>query len=290
MPFSHRLVDFSAQSAWQCRRYTAMTRTRVFLVMEDLGDEDLSVASHSFMGYPAASSMKKPWMSYAVFMAILSNPFRRRPYRSWRGSMQLYTTGSGTTFASILSPGFAKSNSRLKKTPPLEDELISLALRLDSAPQALIHRDFQSQNVMIRSGEPVLIDFQGMRRGNPPVRSRFPPVRSLCHPDPGRAGDIASHTTTMSQGRRQVGIVFWSNSGAEQPKGSCRPSGAYGFLGLLKGRQQFLGHIAPGLRNLEEATRNVRTLALPQRPCKAMSTGLGRIAAYTAASALIAQT
>ncbi len=34
-------------------------------------------------------------------------------------------------------------------------------------PSVLVHRDLQSQNVMIVNGEPVFIDFQGMRLGSP---------------------------------------------------------------------------------------------------------------------------
>ncbi len=43
----------------------------------------------------------------------------------------------------------------------LDRELQSLAERIHAMSRALVHRDFQSQNVMIRSGEPYLIDFRG---------------------------------------------------------------------------------------------------------------------------------
>ena len=48
----------------------------------------------------------------------------------------------------------------------LEMELSALAGRLLETPLSLVHRDLQSQNVMIRDGEPILIDFQGMRPGS----------------------------------------------------------------------------------------------------------------------------
>ena len=60
----------------------------------------------------------------------------------------------------------------------LERELAALALRLGRHRESLIHRDLQSQNVMIRGGDPVLIDFQGMRFG-----SRYYDLGSLlCDP------------------------------------------------------------------------------------------------------------
>ncbi len=40
-----------------------------------------------------------------------------------------------------------------------------LAERLGTVARHLVHRDFQSQNLMVRDGEVWLIDFQGLRRG-----------------------------------------------------------------------------------------------------------------------------
>ena len=47
----------------------------------------------------------------------------------------------------------------------LERELAGLAERLQRTGDHLIHRDFQSQNIMILKDGPALIDFQGMRMG-----------------------------------------------------------------------------------------------------------------------------
>src|SRR5437868_15436863 len=40
-----------------------------------------------------------------------------------------------------------------------------IANELASQPRILVHRDFQSQNIILRSGQAHLIDFQGMRPG-----------------------------------------------------------------------------------------------------------------------------
>ncbi|MBA3061168.1 MAG: phosphotransferase, partial [Nitrospirae bacterium] len=47
----------------------------------------------------------------------------------------------------------------------LQDEFHSLSSKADSLPKTIIHRDFQSQNIMITKGRPRLIDYQGMRIG-----------------------------------------------------------------------------------------------------------------------------
>jgi NDP-sugar pyrophosphorylase family protein/aminoglycoside/choline kinase family phosphotransferase len=52
----------------------------------------------------------------------------------------------------------------LSNTQPLDDEFHRLAQNVDSFPKAVIHRDFQCQNIMITHGSvPRVIDFQGAR-------------------------------------------------------------------------------------------------------------------------------
>ena len=43
--------------------------------------------------------------------------------------------------------------------------LREIAAQLAAEPRCLVRRDFQSQNVMIREGQPAFIDFQGLRPG-----------------------------------------------------------------------------------------------------------------------------
>ncbi len=57
--------------------------------------------------------------------------------------------------------------SRYLMTLPkdVEQELENVAAPLDREPSALVHRDFQSSNVLWKNGAFSFIDFQGMRRG-----------------------------------------------------------------------------------------------------------------------------
>ena len=43
--------------------------------------------------------------------------------------------------------------------------LAALRHRLAQLPRCLVHRDFQSQNVLMRRGEAWLVDYQGLRPG-----------------------------------------------------------------------------------------------------------------------------
>lgn len=50
-------------------------------------------------------------------------------------------------------------------TQEIEDALSNLRRSLGKLPRCLVHRDFQSQNVMLRGDETWLVDYQGLRLG-----------------------------------------------------------------------------------------------------------------------------
>ncbi len=140
----------------------------------------------------------------------------------------------------------------------LNEELYRLAQKADSYPKTVIHRDFQSQNIMITKGIPRLIDYQGARIGPP-------------------AYDIASMLWDpyfrLDGGMRERLIEYY----IEQMKNKlnendfleslplCRLQrhmqalGAYAFLSMAKGKKYFLKHIPEGLRLLKEDVRLLKT-------------------------------
>ncbi|RQV98893.1 hypothetical protein EH220_02615, partial [bacterium] len=135
----------------------------------------------------------------------------------------------------------------------LEKELSGLAERLMETPYVLIHRDLQSQNIMIREGEPILVDFQGLRFG-----SLFYDLGSLlCDP----------YVIFPEEGREELLRFYHGISSAGYSWDTFRELfllasaqrlmqalGAYGFLGLKRGKPHFLAHIRPALDNLISVT------------------------------------
>src|SRR6201997_4970853 len=67
-------------------------------------------------------------------------------------------------FENSLGRYFSVSESKRKGLAALSG-LREIAKQLASLPRVLVHRDFQSQNIIIRNGQAYLIDFQGMRPG-----------------------------------------------------------------------------------------------------------------------------
>lgn len=131
--------------------------------------------------------------------------------------------------------------------------------RLQSIPACLIHRDFQSQNILIKYDRPVFIDFQGMRSGN-----LFYDLGSLiCDPYVTltlneRSELIAFYYRIMQPeySLDQFTNYFWE--GAAQRL--MQALGAYGFLGLKKNKTDFLQHIDGGIKNMVSAASQTETL------------------------------
>jgi aminoglycoside/choline kinase family phosphotransferase/choline kinase len=133
----------------------------------------------------------------------------------------------------------------------LGDELRDLSDALLAGPPGLVHRDLQSQNVMIRSGSPVLIDFQGMRIGNP----LYDLGSLLCDP-----------YVAFEPEQREALLRFYHDLGDPRPWPDFRrlfymasvqrllqALGAYGCLALKKNLPEFRRHIPRGVANLLDA-------------------------------------
>ncbi|HON59805.1 MAG TPA: phosphotransferase [Smithella sp.] len=131
----------------------------------------------------------------------------------------------------------------------LRKELDGLSARLQKIEPSLIHRDFQSQNIMMKNERPVMIDFQGMRRG-----CLFYDLGSLlCDPyvpfedeERNELLDFYYELMKASYCRDEFARNFWMAS----VQRLLQALGAYGFLGFKKHKPAFLHHIANGLGNL----------------------------------------
>ena len=159
---------------------------------------------------------------------------------------------------------FVKGYCDLSLDPGFEIKLragfADLSERLCSIPRSLVHRDFQSRNIMVRDGEPYFIDFQGMRFGNPfydLASLLIDPYVSI--PDEGREELLSFYYVLSSQELDwdAYQASFW-DAGVER---LMQALGAYGFLGKVKGLEDFLQFIPAGLNNINLAVSHVPSLA-----------------------------
>jgi aminoglycoside/choline kinase family phosphotransferase/dTDP-glucose pyrophosphorylase len=237
------------------------------IVMEDLGDTDLW------------SFRKTPWKTrQAIYQKTLTIAHRLHsfPVRDFPSGRVRLMEGFGLDlyrwerdyFRDHFVRDVCGIELELSFKQELEAEFSSLAEKLLKTKHCLVHRDLQSQNVMIHNGEPFLIDFQGMRFGSP-----FYDLASLlCDPYMNFSESERDELLSFYYGLSKCDLnwtffqnTFWEASAQRL----MQALGAYGFLGLKKGLRDFLEHIPAGLRNLEQAATHVtclpRLLELSQR-------------------------
>lgn len=159
---------------------------------------------------------------------------------------------------------FENCLGRYFKIEPAEIEKLAslpafqeIAERLARLPRVLVHRDFQSQNILLRNGQAYLIDFQGMRPG-------------LAHYD--LASLLFDPYVDLSSAERDELLEHYCGG---EPTAEfletlrlcamqrlMQALGAYGFLGLVKDHKDFLQHVPKAVGSLREVVAKIDGLDL----------------------------
>ena len=162
---------------------------------------------------------------------------------------------------------YLKATQQDFSEPLLETEFSKLADTLLTFPSTgFMYRDFQSRNVMVRDGNPYLIDFQGGRRG--PLlydlvsflwqaKANFPATL--------RRGLIAEYEDELRRipaaGRYIALPIEEGHIAAFVLFRTLQVLGAYGFRGYFERKPHFLQSIPFALRNAAELLREQPALA-----------------------------
>jgi hypothetical protein len=141
----------------------------------------------------------------------------------------------------------AKDVGRRCDSARLEAITESLAQR----PRCFVHRDFQSQNIVIKNDEACFIDFQGMRLGLPQydlASLLYDPYVNL--PEAERRELLAYYVGACESIGRPLDADFEEVFALCAMQRLMQALGAYGFLGHVKGRAHFLEHVPAALASL----------------------------------------
>ena len=131
----------------------------------------------------------------------------------------------------------------------LEPEFAGLARVVAAQPLVLLHRDFQSQNIHFKAGRVRLVDVQGMRLGPLGYDAMSVIMDPYADLSPELRRDLLEHfvrQAVTSQGE-EAGRAMCLAAGLQRV---MQALGAYGFLGHVKGKRDFLEHIPAALRGL----------------------------------------
>ena len=139
-------------------------------------------------------------------------------------------------------------NLKIKNRVKLNKEFDELAESLSKKNPFIVHRDFQSQNIYIKNGNIVFLDFQGARKG-----AREYDLASLLYDPYVDIGD---------ERRRELLKYYYHKTAPKESfddflrtfhrvsmQRLMQALGAYGFISLVNKKPFFLKHIEPaGLR------------------------------------------
>ncbi len=129
------------------------------------------------------------------------------------------------------------------------DVLAGLARRLGGSAKHLVHRDFQSQNLLLKDGKAWWIDFQGMRRG----RQEYDLASLVFDP-------YMNHPAE----EREAILSIWEDLSEDRPEDTIfrecaaqrlmQALGAYGNILKNRGDEWYRPHIPVAARLLAEVT------------------------------------
>ena len=215
-------------------------RHRVVLV-EDLGDIDLL----SLKDRPFAERLPL----YRSAFEQVDRLFYAKPPKDFHlmppFDAELYRWEQQYFFEHLVEDFLGQDAGALRKNAVFTD----LAARLGTVARHLVHRDFQSQNLLVKDGQVWLIDFQGLRRG----RQEYDLASLVFDP-------YMDH----SQQEREALLQLWEDVGDERPEPTLfhecaaqrlmQAMGAYGNILKNRGDQWYRPHIATAARLLGEVT------------------------------------
>lgn len=142
----------------------------------------------------------------------------------------------------------------------LESEFHALAHMVSNHPEVVIHRDFQSQNILFKQGDVHIVDYQGMRLG-----SIWYDLASLLN-DPYVELDGALKKRLYKEFLELKGAEFEDDSETRKAflaaclQRNMQALGAYGYLSNQLGKLAFRAFMLPGCRILLKTLEEWNTL------------------------------
>jgi len=232
------------------------------IVMEDAGDTDL----WSFRGasWPQRRALYQRTLDQAL---LLHTQAHRTPAAAELKFLQpvfdaaLYRWEQDYFFEHCLGRHFGISPKRLAADAD-RPRLHAIADELAAEPRCLVHRDFQSQNVIVRDGEVCLIDFQGLRPG----LAQYDLASLLLDPYVDLTAEereelFGHYLSGLFGPGRTADPAFRALYDRCAVQRLMQALGAYGKLGHVDQRTQFLASIPPAIARLREVLARIDGLA-----------------------------
>jgi len=228
--------------------------------IEDLGERDLYSYQHE--SWLVRRAFYESALDEIIKLHILPESVcvQTKGHLPAEFNAALYRWEQKYFFENCLGRCFKVAESKGKELAALP-ALREIAKHLASLPRVLVHRDFQSQNIIIQNGQANLIDFQGMRPG----LAEYDLASLLYDPYVDITGaERAELIRYYREGRGKSGVTcdedFDSKLRLCAMQRLMQALGAYGFLGLVKGHKSFLQYIPRAVRSLRVIVAKIDNL------------------------------
>jgi aminoglycoside/choline kinase family phosphotransferase len=172
----------------------------------------------------------------------------------------LYRWEQNYFFANCLGAHFGVEETKrteLSRLPALN----RIAEELAQRPRVFVHRDFQSQNIIIRNAQAHLIDFQGMRPGLAEydlASLLFDPYVEFSSAE--REELLQAYEKKREAARLPVSPEFRETFRRCGIQRLMQALGFYGFAALVKGNKTFLKHVPAGMESLRSLVGEIPDL------------------------------
>jgi N-acetylmuramate 1-kinase len=212
--------------------------------MEDLGSIRLCDATQPMLHYPAVLEKLIVWQEASERAFALDSELANRIFDE---NYYLWET-------SYFAENYLQAHLGYTEIPAdLSAFFKDLAKKAVAQPKVLMHRDFQSQNIMLSENKIAFIDFQGARNG-----SIYYDVASLLW-DPYMMIPAETvkqlFTLWLNANPLLKNVSFeqaWEDFLVASTQRIMQALGAYCFLSKKKGIKSFEQYIEPGARRLGE--------------------------------------
>ena len=220
-----------------------------FLAIEDLGPETLE-ARLSRLKPAAIRRVYGRILDVTLRLHLKGLPAARRARRPLMPGFdaKLYAWEHAYFIDHVLRQRLRASE---KQIAAVAGELRSVSAILARSPQALIHRDWQSSNILFRGSQPVMIDYQGMRQGP----AAYDLASLLCDPYADLPAVLQQALLRRYVRRHPQGAQIAACIPAAAIQRLCQALGAYAVLSQKPGMEHFARHIPAAARQLLRALR-----------------------------------
>jgi N-acetylmuramate 1-kinase len=225
------------------------------ILMEDAGGRDLW--SYREASWPERRAYYQRTLDQALVLHTKAYSAADRPHLQQEFNAALYQWEQEYFIEHCLGRHFELKPTQIAEAVD-RMRLAEIAEHLAAQPRCLVHRDFQSQNIIVRDGEVCFIDFQGLRPG----LAQYDLASLLLDPyvklSPAERNELLAHYLSGLLGADRPGEqAFLALYDLCAMQRLMQALGAYGKLGHVDGRTHFLQHIPVALERLGEVVARV---------------------------------